>query len=637
MSLIKQLWIGIVVLMLIAFGGSFVVSTLTGKLYLEQQIQLKNMDNVTALALSLSQMEKDPVRLELLISAQFDVGHYEWITLTSPDNEILVERRQQQDLAFSAPTWFHRLIPLEVEPASAMIQDGWQQFGELSLNSHTGYAIDNLWDGTIRMVFWFLAVSLAAGLFGTYFLRTVARPLDSVVTQAEAIGERRFIFSDEPKTQEFRRLVNAMNRLSHRVRAMLEREAQQLEKMRVELQHDALTGLPNRTFFMAKLEQFVSSDESEQAGVFIIVRVLDLHTINTLLGHREADEILIRIAAEVASVTSEYEVSFVGRLNGSDFALLVAQRHLTEAVPEALRQKLNNLVAEMEDQVSLSLPMACCEINPGVSRAALLASADGALASAEIKGNQGWHSSRAGQSAHRRTELEEWRTVIARMLDDDDVVLGHFPVKALDGSIVQVECPVRMHLDGELRHAAYFLPWVSRLGALPKMDIKVIKKAISGLVEESSEAVNAINVSTETLLDPSAREELLAVIRSNGSIAPLLALEFSQATVIRYPDAFRLMCSELKALGCQVGVKHVGDNLSRISQLHDLGLDYIKIDGVLSRNIAESKEQQVFIRGLCTLGHSLGINMIAVSVTSSEEQAVLKDLGIDAITGPFVA
>lgn len=637
MSLIKQLWIGIVVLMLIAFVGSFVVSTLTGKLYLEQQLQLKNMDNVTALALSLSQLEKDPVRLELLISAQFDVGHYEWITLTSPDDAILIERRQQQDLAFSAPAWFHRLIPLEIEPASALIQDGWQQFGVLSLNSHTGYAIDNLWEGTIRMMFWFLAVSIAAGLFGTWFLRTVSRPLESVVTQAEALGERRFIFSDEPKTQEFRRLVTAMNRMSHRVRAMLEREAQQLEKMRIELQHDALTSLPNRDFFMARLEQFVSSDESEQAGVFIIIRVLDLQVLNTHLGHKEVDQLLVRIASVMTSFASEYEESFTGRLNGSDFAVLVSQRHAVESVPKALRDRLNELVTRMETEVSIGLPMACCEINPGVSRATLMASADGALASAEIKGNQGWFSTKAGQAAHKRTELDEWRSVLAGVLDGGEVVLGHFPVKTLEGSTLQLECPVRIHLDGELRQAAYFLPWVSRLGALPKLDYNVISKAISGLQEGRSESVMAINISTETLLDPTVREELVAVIRTNSGVAPLLALEFGQATVIRYPDAFRLMCSELKALGCQIGVKHVGDNFARITQLHDLGLDYIKIDGVLSRSIASSKEQQAFIRGLCTLGHSLGITMVAVNVATSEEYEVLKELGIDAMTGPFVA
>ena len=90
MSLIKQLWIGIIVLLLLALGGSFIISIVSAKSYLEEQLRVKNMDNATSLALSMSQMEKDPVTLELLISAQFDTGHYEYIKLVDPQKKILV-------------------------------------------------------------------------------------------------------------------------------------------------------------------------------------------------------------------------------------------------------------------------------------------------------------------------------------------------------------------------------------------------------------------------------------------------------------------------------------------------------------------------------------------------------------------
>jgi ABC-type Na+ efflux pump permease subunit len=96
MSLIKQLWIGIIVLLLLALGGSFAISITSAKNYLEEQLRVKNMDNATSLALSMSQMEKDPVTLELLISAQFDTGHYEYITLADPQKKTLVERRYEE-------------------------------------------------------------------------------------------------------------------------------------------------------------------------------------------------------------------------------------------------------------------------------------------------------------------------------------------------------------------------------------------------------------------------------------------------------------------------------------------------------------------------------------------------------------
>ena len=84
MSLIKQLWLAIAVVMSMSLGGSLVVSTQSARHYLEQQLQVKNLDNATSLALSLSQMPKDPVTVELQVAAQFDAGHYRVIRLTSP-------------------------------------------------------------------------------------------------------------------------------------------------------------------------------------------------------------------------------------------------------------------------------------------------------------------------------------------------------------------------------------------------------------------------------------------------------------------------------------------------------------------------------------------------------------------------
>ena len=84
MSLVKQLWLAISLVMLSAFGISLVVNVYSSRQYLEQQLQIKNVDNATSLALSLSQMEKDPPTLELMVSSQFDIGHYRFIGIVAP-------------------------------------------------------------------------------------------------------------------------------------------------------------------------------------------------------------------------------------------------------------------------------------------------------------------------------------------------------------------------------------------------------------------------------------------------------------------------------------------------------------------------------------------------------------------------
>src|SRR5690606_29975513 len=323
MSLIKQLWLGIIVILLLALGGSFTISIVSAKHYLQEQLQLKNIDNANSLALSMSQMEKDPVTLELLLAAQFDTGHYQRILLTGTDNKTLIERVSDVDTDNDVPYWFAHLADLQVSPGIAQVQDGWQQYGTLIIESQTRFANISLWKNTLGLLQWFLLAALISGIIGTWFLKYIARPLDMVVHQAEAIGQRRFVTSREPRTIEFQRLVRAMNTLSLGVKNMLEKETRQLEILQRQSQQDLLTGLFNRAHFLNLLENQLTGEDSDNNGTLIIVRVLNLTDINHQLGHAETDRALCQIARTLQQFAAHYPQSYAGRLNGSDFALAI--------------------------------------------------------------------------------------------------------------------------------------------------------------------------------------------------------------------------------------------------------------------------------------------------------------------------
>ena len=98
MSLIKQLWLGILIVTLGAFAASFVISTLSARDYLQQQLDQKNRDNANVLALAMTQLPKDPATIELLLSAQFDNAHYDFIRITDPNGtRVIAERVRDED------------------------------------------------------------------------------------------------------------------------------------------------------------------------------------------------------------------------------------------------------------------------------------------------------------------------------------------------------------------------------------------------------------------------------------------------------------------------------------------------------------------------------------------------------------
>lgn len=344
MSLFRRIWLTIIGLTFAAFVGSLLVNTLTARNYLEKQLFIKNKDNATALALSMSQQtDKDPVTMELLLSALFDNGHYQEIRLTDPNNKVIVERTAPADLDLGAPAWFVRLLPIKVSPGVAHITEGWKQYGTISLTSHSKFAYQDLWQGTLELIGWFAAGGILAGVLGTLMLRLITRPLDQVVDQAHAITERRFISVPEPKVPELKSVVAAMNDMVARVKQMFAEEAARLDTMRKKLNYDANSGLPNRDYFMGRLREALESEESAPYGVLMMLRLKDLIEINRKLGRAETDKLLRSIGNILKELCGTHDKWLPARLNGPDLAILAQNQHEANVLAGQLADALRTL------------------------------------------------------------------------------------------------------------------------------------------------------------------------------------------------------------------------------------------------------------------------------------------------------
>ncbi|MES2674076.1 MAG: LapD/MoxY N-terminal periplasmic domain-containing protein [Pseudomonadota bacterium] len=636
MSLIKQLWIGIIVMLMLAMGGSFGISLLSAKQYLEEQLHLKNVDNASSLALSFSQMEKDLVTLQLLISAQFDTGHYEYIVLTDPDNKILIERRyySEKNNAKSpdVPIWFTKLVNLGAVPGVAQVQDGWQQYGTLTVKSQSHYATQALWNSTTQLMGWFLIAALLSGALGSVFLKFISEPLEVVIKQVEAISERRFITSDEPKTKEFQRLVRAMNMLSNSVKIMLEKETRQLELLRRESHLDELTELPNRRHFLNLFDSFLKREDGSSSGVIAIARVANLAELNNQIGRAATDQALLQIAGVLHQFVERYPGSYAGRLNGSDFIAVICTNPSAETIGIEFSKQLNAQL-ELQNLLMLQLPVAVCTFMGGAKRKELLHKLDGALAQAELKGNRALITLNDNYPlAHRN--LNEWREVINSALTENQLQLGEFPVKTAEGELLHYEAPVRLLLDEQWQPAGYFMPWAARLGIIPAIDLAVIKATLDKL--KVTDACIAINISAEALCNAAFREQALKLIAEFLPKMHQLWIDFPEPCALRHMAELRSFTSSLRSVGCHVGLKHAGIEFTKIRELQDSGFHYLKIDSALIHDLDINADNQIFLQALCKIGHSLGMVMIAEGVSTEAEKEKIIKLSVDALTGPWI-
>ena len=307
MSLFKQLLLAICLFLVVAFSGSFMVSLESSRSQYVNQLRSHAQDAATALALSLTPNIDDPAMVELMVSSIFDSGYYASIKVVDlGSNAVLVERHAEPDPG-GVPRWFVRLIGLEAAGGDAIVSRGWQQAARVEVISHPMFAIAKLWQSALGSLGWLLLCGAASAVLGALLLRRQLRPLDYMVEQSHAIARREFLSLPElPRTPELRRVVQAMNQMVEKLKALFTEQAERSERLRAESYQDSLTGLSNRRYFEMQLNTRVSNLEEARAGYLLLLRVQGLAGLNARLGGQRTDQLLQAVGEQLRRTCASY-------------------------------------------------------------------------------------------------------------------------------------------------------------------------------------------------------------------------------------------------------------------------------------------------------------------------------------------
>ncbi|HEY9277495.1 MAG TPA: EAL domain-containing protein [Methylotenera sp.] len=636
MSLIKQLWLAIIVILSLAFAGAFVLNTVASKHYFEQQLQAKNDDNATTLALSITQLEKDPVSLNLLLSAQFDAGHYRYIGLVDPSGKVISERINNTSQT-KAPDWFVKLIPLKLQPGEAEIQDGWSQYGTLKIESDSNFTYDKLWDNTKLSALWVLLIGLIGGVACGEILKKILNPLNDVVDQAESIGENRFITISVPKTKEFKAVVNAMNALSNRVKKTVSEESARLDQLRLENNYDHITGLMNHDYFTKNLDATISHEEYFHEGALIVSRLTNLAAIDQKLGYKETNKILKVIGDTLQNACGQESGLSVGRLNGTDFAIFSNQPVDNYSFGNQIKKLLEKISGTSDKSITVNFATVVTRVaNTDTARKVV-------VLSSKLLDEIGTEQSNAlhvinpsDLDQYQDSQENEWLSLLTSALDNRRIKLESYPVIDQAGNLMHFESPVRLQLkpDGKWFCAGEFITWATRLNLMARLDELVFETAVDSL-NNGAPAIG-LNLSASAMCNPSFIEKIVSTIGSKPHVADKLYFEIPEQDAFDHLSEFHHFCKQIRNLGCKIGIEHVSTRISRLGELHDIGLHYIKIDASVIRDIDSSDANKTLLRGLCMIAHSIGVIAIAEGVHTQNEIAVLKQIGIDGMTGPGI-
>jgi EAL domain-containing protein (putative c-di-GMP-specific phosphodiesterase class I)/GGDEF domain-containing protein len=625
MSLIRQIW-GLLALVLVAaFVGSFAVSVHSARDYLSVQLSLKNNDTAQLLALSLSQSQGDATLMELAISSQFDTGFYERIRLLDQDGRVVVDRHADRNLQL-APAWFSRWLSVRPDPGVAQVSDGWRALGTLEVRSQVGYAIDELWWIAIGNASTLGLLGAAAAFVAALGVRRIRRSLDAVVDQAHAIEERRFVTVAEPREPELRRMTQAMNAMVQRVRANYDEQALELQRLQRAASCDALTGIAHRGHFLRRLQSLLVREDGPADGLLVLLRVRDLAGMNRHGGHRQTDEALVALAHQLESLVQQVPQSFCGRLNGSDFAVALPAVLDARATVEPLMARLSAALPP-----AMQLATGATRWRQGVSASTVLAGADVMLARAESQDN-GIAFEDAMAPGEWRLGEDAWRARLHEALRGGWVRIAEFPLVDRMANLIHLECPLRIEFpkaDGSLA-ASHWLPMAQRTGQVSDFDLKAATLALKAIgIDGIPRGINLAAASLESGVFLAALHELVSAARP---LAGKLWLEIPEHAALRHAAALRALSEQLRPLGVHVGIEHAGEHLAQLGDLIQSGLDYVKLDAAI---VADVTTQPQAVASMVRMLRSFGLSVYAEGVQNKEQADALWAAGIDGLTGPF--
>jgi diguanylate cyclase (GGDEF)-like protein len=638
MRLSRLLLASILAFFTLVFISVIAVHVYNARLYIQDQLQSHAQDAATAFGLSLSPalQKNDLVLAELIVRAAFDRGYYQDIRILSPDDKVLLVK----SLPLSAPgvpAWFVKIAPLHAPSGESLISSGWRQLGRVIVTSHPNFAYRLLWRTSIESFYSLAALFVIAFALLSLLLKAILRPLRDIEAAAIAVSGRNFqIIPRMPKLLELRRVAEAFNDMSSKIRRIVEEESGRAEQFHREAYEDTLTGLENRRSFEPRFAEMLN-DRNVDSGVIMMLEVVDFRGFNRKHGFQRGDELLRQVGESIATIAPTLP-GIRARINGGTFVMSFP--NVTAADAEGIAADFcRRLGAKFAEQGLSDASFACgvAHFEDRTQSGALLAAADRAMLNSTQDGPNGYHMVTTAGLAAEGKGSSYWRAAIDRALEENLLALVAQPILSADGTLYQREVMARMaDEEGNWLPAADFFPMAARHGLSGQLDRKLLTLLLDGIEGEAVlDGGTAFNVSIHSLRDREFCDWLFRTLRDRPQVASQVVFELAEFGIEINEMEVLSFVADLRKVKGRFAIDHFGLSKGAIRCLSVFMPDYVKLSGAYSKGLAEDRGNQFFIAAVARISRPLGIRVIAQFVENAETWGLLKDQGVDAYQGFF--
>jgi len=416
---------------------------------------------------------------------------------------------------------------------------------------------------------------------------------------------------------------------------------QSQEQLQHMAQHDALTGLPNRTLLLDRLNQAIARARWNKRIVALLFVDLDrFKTINDTLGHEAGDLLLQQLSNRFQQHVREGDT--VARFGGDEFVILLADvanegdiRGITKKVLEALVPAFE--IAERVLYITASIGVSLYP-NDGDDATALLKNADIAMYRAKELGKNTYQFYSADMSA-RAFERLTLESSLRHALEHGELRLYYQPVVDLEnGTISGMEALLRwQHPDFGLVLPSDFISLLEETGLIVPAGEWVLETACAQLFEWHAAGWPAlrmaVNLSPRQLQSAALIPTLNRCLGKHAFQLGQIELEITEGMLMQYGHATTDMLTGLRALGVRLAIDDFGTGYSSLSYLRRFPIDTLKIDRSFVRDIPGDPDDSAITTAIIALAQSLRLHVVAEGVETEAQRDFLSHLGCHLMQG----
>jgi diguanylate cyclase (GGDEF)-like protein len=424
------------------------------------------------------------------------------------------------------------------------------------------------------------------------------------------------------------------------------RESQQ--ELSYQANHDLLSGLVNRRGFERHLHQAIKTRQLEQAEhVFCYLDLDQFKIVNDTCGHIAGDELLRQLGHLLKSKIRGHDV--LARLGGDEFGILMQNCGIADAcrVAQNLIDTIGEYRFEWEGQrFSVGVSIGIASLTDRIHDASdLLRKADIACYAAKDAGRSCLRVYEEGVSDFEQIHGDmEWTTQINLALEENRFCIYAQIIKSIDSDQAGLHYEVLLRLqntDGSLTGPSQFLPAAERYHLSTKIDKWVIETQFRYLFEHPEHlqrlSLCSINLSGPTFTSPAFLQAIIDSLEQFQIPAHKICFEITETAAISNLASATTFIETLKAQGCHFALDDFGTGLSSFAYLKYLPVDYLKIDGVFVKGLADDPIDYAMVKSINEIGQVMGKKTIAEFVENDDIAQKLKIIGVDYLQGYGVA